>query len=143
VGWSNHAGLSRQPVAGALRAIPRGTHCRFSCIYRRPGLYALNYTLDGTVSTSGQVIAGGVVLVEVGENLEQDTSAAYTSGVDGVFAVPMTFTFTYGQPFGLVFALSATSGIFNPSTSADGTGSADFGNTLVLSGITFETHPAT
>jgi hypothetical protein len=115
------------------------------------GFLLLNYTLDGTTAAVGIDNAFGEVGVAVGPDLEQQyNSPALTGSVVGDFAVPMTFTFTYGQPFGIEFVLTAASGTADPSATglggftlpyvSDGTGGslAGFGDTLILSGITVE-----
>lgn len=121
------------------------------------GFLLLGYALDGTTQASGQANAYGAVVVCVGATDSpcsgQSYATSYTGDVAGAFAVPVTFTFTYGQPFGLEMILQAYGGAltlqgpscidecgYNPQyyDNASGTGSANFGDTLVLSSITLE-----
>jgi hypothetical protein len=106
------------------------------------GILLLDYALDGTISASGRVLDSASVFVEVEAGSQQTyLSPLYTSSVNGSFAIPTSFAFTYGQPFGLVFELEEVSFIglsTNYATNASGTGSVNFGDTLILSGITAE-----
>lgn len=108
------------------------------------GKLAITYTLDGTISPSGIDNAFSQVGIYVGPSLQQSKTDTYTSSVSGQFT--HLFTFIYGQPFGLNFFLDAHSGtviplpLLNGWTAGFQTGSgnatADFSNTLLLSGLT-------
>jgi hypothetical protein len=125
------------------------------------GLLQVDYTLDGTNSTSGagsSVVQVDVSVVYSGSDVRQDSNAAYTSSsVDGTFVAPTRFTFTFGQPFILDFCLGAATGNgiipavllssghvsdwacapgYSGSQHGTGSGNAAFFNTLVLSGLT-------
>jgi hypothetical protein len=87
----------------------------FASLTGEEGLMLLDYTLDGTTSASGQDNAFAEVAVSAGTSLQQNAKAvAYTGAVNGVFAVGQAFTFIYGQPFGLQFALAGC-GKTNPA----------------------------
>jgi hypothetical protein len=111
----------------------------------RTGLLFISYTLNGTISKSGQDNSFTSVRIGVGPSLEQQYTALYTSSTSGLFSAPK-FTFTYGTPFGLYFDLITGTGTITPVSSGggffltEGTGSgvaeADFFNTLVLSDLT-------
>jgi len=76
-------------------------------------------------------------------------AAEYTSSLSGTFVVPFAVQFTYGTPFNLNFALGVYAGAFTvvPSTESGlvvtpvatsdaGSATTDFGDTMILSGIT-------
>lgn len=104
------------------------------------GTLVVNYTLAGNVASSGTAVGLGIVGGNVnGRPFIQE----YQSPASGVFTAG-TFPFIYGQPFPLLFQLSADSGtILANGTAADicvfctgsGLANADFSNTFVLSGF--------
>lgn len=102
-----------------------------------PGLMYYNYTLDGTVSSTGNGTAFAAVCDGGGPTSYplslacQDFTAPATSGTFSAQAIP----FVYGQPFSLEFSLTTYAGAFQPETGS-GSGIAMFFNTLVLSGLT-------
>ena len=100
----------------------------------------LNYTLDGTIANSGVARTMLGVHIEFGPTRAQQWETFYSSSTFGTFSVPQAFSFTYGTPFELFFRLYAISGTFAPNSGiisavGQGTGTADFFNTLVLSGM--------
>lgn len=102
-----------------------------------PGLLHIGYTLDGTISSSGNGNAVAIVSTFVGPTLSQSYSQRYTSSTSGTFSEPNAFQFVYGQPFALQFGLAAFAGTFLiPDQTGQGSGSAQFFNTLVLTGLT-------
>lgn len=76
----------------------------------QPGILFVRYNLDGTISGTGADNSFGEVYLAVGSSLEQTYSALYSSSISGTVNVPRSFTFTYGQPFGIYFDLSALTG---------------------------------
>jgi hypothetical protein len=108
-----------------------------------PGLLYVNYTLSGTVSTSGVAVAGVNIETYGGPTDSQMMSQTYLGSESGIFAAPQPIHFVYGQPFNLGLELWTTVGTVDPNslfsttmTTGSGAGSADFSNTLVLSGLT-------
>jgi hypothetical protein len=110
----------------------------------QPGTMFLGYTLDGTIASSGQDAAFGAVFAEVGTSLQQSTQVFYSSSFSGSAEFPMAFNFVFGQPFGLLMGLSTASGLITDTSASptaglgQGTASANFGNTLILSEIRLE-----
>lgn len=124
------------------------------------GLLSVDYTLDGTITTSGAgsaVVQVAINLLNSGASVSQDSITAYTSSVSGTFRAPTAFTFTFGQPFSFYMCLGAATGQgiipavlptsghvstfdcapgFSGASTGSGSGSAAFFNTLVLSGLT-------
>lgn len=122
----------------------------------KTGLLVLQYALVGGLSASSGVSFAEVVAHVYGPNFTnlQEASALHSCVfplqscvVNNMFTVVKPFTFTFGQPFALEFALIAQSGTTDPNTigqgylwtSSTGTGSgaASFGNTFVLTGMEF------
>jgi hypothetical protein len=113
----------------------------------QPGLLYLDYSLDGTISSTGEGNAFADVSIQAGTSLfpgTQSWTQTYAASTSGVFTTPAPINFIYGQPFGLYFALdlfagTATSnsdGTFNyGAASGIGTGSAQFLDTLILTGL--------
>ena len=102
-----------------------------------PGLLNIAYTLNGTISSGGNGNAVAFVYTFVGPTLGQSYSQRYTSSTSGTFSEPNAFQFVYGQPFGLQFGILAFAGTFLiPDQTGQGSGSAQFFNTLVLTGLT-------
>jgi hypothetical protein len=106
------------------------------------GLLYVFYTLDGTVSSSGSGQAEAFVQLFVGPDTTQAQYRfqTYTSSTAGVFSVGAPLQFVYGQPFGFNFSLEtcAGHGFLHPCSglaTGNGSGSADFFNTLILSGL--------
>lgn len=119
----------------------------------KQGLLALNFNLDGTLSGS----APGTLPVQSAEpaltdvescvgaltegtpECQSDVFTPSTPTVSGTFGYPHFFTFTYGQPFPLLFNLNVSGlyGICQVLCTFTGTGSTneDFSDTLVLSGL--------
>jgi hypothetical protein len=108
------------------------------------GFMNVGYTLDGTISETGT--AGAFSNVSImstqlnGTQLPGDLTyeATYTDSTSGSFLTP-GFTFVYGRPFELSLDLDAVTGTVSPNEIfrglGTGTASADFFNTLVLSGL--------
>ena len=100
------------------------------------GFLDLSYSLDGTISGS----AFAVVVVKAGTSLEQQSIQEYDSSVSGTFSIPAPIQFVYGQPFGLSLYLGAAAGNATgygelAETTGSGSGSAQFFDTLVLTGL--------
>jgi len=71
------------------------------------GQLFLSYTLDGTMMTSG----AGKSIVEVAiYNDTQTYWTPYTSSTSGIFRVPQSFTFVFGQPFSFGLCLGSLAG---------------------------------
>lgn len=124
------------------------------------GFLYVDYTLDGTIATSGAGSSVVQVSVEVLDSTSPDfqtSNTAYISSVSGTFRAPEAFTFIYGQPFELALCLGATTGMgivpavlpgsghvvtfecapgYVGGLTGSGTGTASFFNSLVLSGLT-------
>ena len=123
------------------------------------GILYVDYTLDGTIATSGAGTSVVQVAIDVTNSVtsvEQMTNTAYTSSASGTFRAPTAFTFTFGRPFELQFCLGAATGTgIIPDLSSSGhvepaqcspgggsgltgtgSGTASFFNTLTLSGMT-------
>jgi len=112
------------------------------------GLLYLNYALAGTISSTGNGHAFTDVVVQAGPSLfpaAQSWIQTYTASTSGFFSLPAPINFVYGQPFGLSFDLETFAGTATPNSngmfnrgiaSGVGTGSAQFLNTLVLTGLT-------
>jgi hypothetical protein len=111
------------------------------------GLLYLTYSLDGTVASTGGGKGFAEVIVQAGQpagmgTLSQQWDQEYDSNVPkgSTFSLPSPIDFVYGQPFGLSINLDAAGGTFggygilNDKTGV-GSGTADFGDTLVLSGL--------
>jgi len=102
----------------------------------QPGLLYLSYSLDGQVSGS----AFAVVVTKAGTSLGQRWVQQYDSSVDATFSLPDPIHFVYGQAFGLSVQLSVSAGtptgygVLNAETGS-GSGSADFLDTFVLTGL--------
>jgi hypothetical protein len=103
-----------------------------------PGLLYVTYTLDGKISSSG--VGGGWSEVSVsggsGVGGGYEVFFGDTAGTFGLPAIP----FIYGQPFLLQTDLTTAAGAMSPDgnsivTTGNGSGSADFSNTLILSGL--------
>jgi len=125
------------------------------------GLLSIDYLLDGTINAAGMTGSAVVqvaILVEDSMTLvTQSTNTAYTSSISGSFRAPQSFEFTYGEPFRLDLCLGAATGrgiipAIEPGSGhlttflcapgrisgsgGGGTGTADFFNSLTLSGLT-------
>jgi hypothetical protein len=111
-----------------------------------PGLLHVAYTLDGTISGSGNGSGALNVQVYGGPTDSQDMFQTYLTSTSGKFYAPAAIKFIYGQPFNLGIQLWAEAGSLGSSLGDDptswpvsttgiGSGSADFSNTLVLSGL--------
>jgi hypothetical protein len=103
----------------------------------QPGLLYVSYSLDGQISGS----AFAVILAQAGTSLQQQLPAQeYDSSVDGTFSLADPITFVYGQAFGLSIQLSVAAGtptaygVLNAETGS-GSGSANFSDTFVLTGL--------
>jgi hypothetical protein len=121
----------------------------FAPLTGQTGKMLINFDLNGNITKSGIENPFALVYIFVGPSLEQEYSTAFFNSNTGLFYVPKTFTFTYGQPFGIELSLVADSGTVTPaivssngnwginSTFAvgQGSGTASFFNTLVLSGL--------
>lgn len=108
-----------------------------------PGLLFVNYALDGTVFSTGRNTAGVNVETFGGPTDSQDMYQNYTTSEFGIFAAPAPIHFVYGQPFNLGLEVWTTVGTVDQSnlfqlttTTGSGSGSANFSNTLILSGLT-------
>lgn len=78
------------------------------------GQLLLNYELDGTIVTSG----AGKSIVEVAISADaEEYWTSYTSSTSGIFRVPKSFTFVFGQPFTFGICLGSLTG---PGLSASG-----------------------
>jgi hypothetical protein len=107
-----------------------------------PGLLYVLYDLHGSISTTGNGHAFSEVFI-AGGNTDQNYVFNYTSSTSGLFALPKPLSFTYGQPFDLYMAIEAVAGTVSLSGNAvdfvntvgKGSGSADFSNTLTLTGL--------
>ncbi len=100
------------------------------------GYLELSYSLDGTVTGS----AFAVVVVKAGTALEQQSVQEYDSSVSGTFSLSNPIQFVYGQAFGLSIYLGAEAGNSTgygalAETVGSGSGSAQFFDTLVLTGL--------
>lgn len=124
------------------------------------GFLSIHYALDGNIFTSGlgnSVVQVAIDLFDSVSLQDQGTNTAYTSSTSGTFAAPRLFTFTYGQPFRLDLCLGAATGtgivpavlsgaghlttfLCAPGRQGSvigvGTGTADFLNSLTLTGLT-------
>jgi len=95
----------------------------------------VSYSLDGQISGS----AFAVVLTQGGTSPAQQVQE-YDSSVDGTFSAAAPIQFVYGQAFDLSMQLSVSAGtptaygVLNAVTGS-GTGSANFFNTFVLTGL--------
>ena len=107
-----------------------------------PGLLHLSYTIDGTIQSTG----GGGAWTQVdflgmsGGNLVSYGYQTFTSSISGSFNLPGAIPFIYGTPFLLQIELITAAGSMSPDLDfslATGAGyaSANFSNTLVLSGL--------
>jgi hypothetical protein len=101
-----------------------------------PGLLHLSYTLDGTIQSSGlgdaSAIAG--VFSDSGGSFVVYGYQFLTSDTSGVFTLPNAIPFIYGTPFSFSIELITEAGSSSPVTGV-GYASANFSNTLVLSGL--------
>jgi hypothetical protein len=109
----------------------------------QPGLLYVSYTLDGTISITGSAVAGVNVETYGGPTDSSGSFQNYTTSQSGTFAAIAPIPFVYGQPFNLGLELWTTVGTVNPNnlllsttSTGSGVGSADFSNTLILSGLT-------
>lgn len=112
------------------------------------GSIDVSYLLEGTISSSGAALAGVAVGVMWG-------GAAPFNQDDGAFSVHTTSTsetvtvsvpFTFGDPFFLAMIIASAAGTFEECANCDalfefvprtgaGAGSADFFNTMLLTGL--------
>lgn len=111
-----------------------------------PGLLYLSYSLDGTISSTGNGHAFADVIVQAGPTLfpaEQSFTQSYSASTSGTFSLP-PINFIYGQPLGLYFDLDTFAGTATPAADGDfnegsatgeGSGSALFSDTLVLTAL--------
>ena len=111
------------------------------------GFLAVNYTLDGFSSASGSANSFARVKIEVinQAGLDQQYTANLPSSASGVYGVPLTFTFVYGDPFTLRFDLLTATGTITPGPAGvgfeltegagSGTAATDYFNTLTLAGL--------
>jgi hypothetical protein len=104
------------------------------------GYLKIGYILNAAYSISG-VNSGWIrVGVEVGPTLGQAYSSYSTSSTSGTtYTIPQSFTFIYGQPFGLYLVLQAVT-VTNSLTLTTGIGSASVGvsDSLTLSSLGVE-----
>jgi hypothetical protein len=152
-----HADVTSTVTAGATPTLARASAeasfediltVNFAPFTGEVGFFTIDYTLEGTTSETGIDTAFAQVGVDVDSFLtESYRSPYYTGSPNSIVDIPMTFTFIYGQPFGLEFDLTADTGTITQAVSGTGyttnylanvtgTGSAHFGDTLVLSGLT-------
>jgi hypothetical protein len=98
------------------------------------GSLLLDYTIAGTASATGPESSFAYVNVNVGANLEQRyVSPVFTSAVNSNIAIAKTFTFTFGQPFGIYFYLTGFSGSNGYVTNATASAAANFSADLLSS----------
>ncbi len=119
----------------------------------QPGLLNVNYTLDGSISSTGEILYGygngfATILERAGDPATGAFSYVktqyYTSSTSGTFSIP-PIPFIYGQPFFFTFGLfsgagtyydGAPGGVFcNCTATGQGSGSSQFFNTLLLTGL--------
>lgn len=99
------------------------------------GSLYVSYSLDGQITGSGF----GVVIAQGGTSPGQQVQE-YDSSVNSTFALAAPITFVYGQAFDLSMHLSVSAGtptgygVLNAVTGS-GSGTADFFNTFVLTGL--------
>ena len=120
----------------------------------QPGLLFVQNQLIGTTTAAGKAQNFGFVdadVIGLGPGLPPDqfqpcfSGADFTGVVAGMFPCPLRFHFIFGQPFELVIGFSALGGTYTldatgaccvPGTAiGQGSGTANFSNTLVLSGL--------
>lgn len=113
------------------------------------GFMTVDYALDGTSTVTGPAGAGATVVTSVSNGAEfvgaSESVQLYAGVVSGTFSVPYLVAFTYGTPFNISFQMLTGAGTFNvtagggilllPTTLA-ASGTSDFSDTLVLSGLT-------
>ena len=111
------------------------------------GYMTLGFTLDGTNSGGGSLNSEAYVnsILYLASGPVQTSSLGFTaSSVSGTFSFPLTFSFVYGQAFGLYLNLGTivgtsfynSDGSLNEYTATtSGNGLSSFGDTLVLSSI--------
>jgi hypothetical protein len=108
----------------------------------QPGLLDIAYSLDGTVSSTGNGNAAVGVLVWSGNVYY---APVYSSNTSGTFWLPNPVQFVFGTPFELNVEMTALAGtahfVYDSSTfsvgseTGTGSGSADFSDTLLLTGL--------
>jgi hypothetical protein len=104
------------------------------------GYLDVGFTLDGIIARSGSLNAESYVTVVV----DRYDEVTFTSSFAGTYFFPQSFSFVYGTPFDLFFNLGTVAGTFDTAagggilpltTTASGSGDADFSNTLVLTAL--------
>jgi hypothetical protein len=139
----NTAGQSEEAFGDALATFQDDLTINSAALTGQLGKLNIAYTLDGVVSpSSGLGNSFARVVANVGTN--PSYAVDHTSSVSGVFVIPQSFTFIYGQPFALGFLLeiltggvspTANGGFFIPQVNGVGSAGSDFFNTMVLSGL--------
>lgn len=111
----------------------------------QPGTLTLGYTVDGTISQSGQSTAFLQVVMRVFAPSLQNWVDDFptTTPITGTH-VSRAFNIVYGTPFTLYFSMQATNGTVSDlglmgynivTRNGSGSGSADFFNTFRLDGL--------
>jgi hypothetical protein len=123
------------------------------------GFVTLKYRLDGTIAKSGDGTAFAQVVVVGGDTPFFPRGQSHTTSTSGEFNVPGTFQIVYGQPLFVFFCLGAVTGkeliprgdfstgllttapcsaVATPFSTdlGEGSATADFTHTLILSGVT-------
>jgi hypothetical protein len=145
------AGTAQKSFAFANALAVDGLTIDFAPLNGAQGTLLVSYTLHGLISSANQgaAFAGVGVIVNTASG-HQEFEKQYNASANGAFAVPQAFTFTYGQQFGLGLQLDVAAGAVRPldpsaadallgfdaiTLTGQGSGTADFFNTLELTGL--------